>query len=142
MDNNLRSLEYCLNGFFREVEKRRYVNTADRNAVRRYNAAYDRAIKHVRYIDEHYPESINVLIELLDHPDIQVVQHIAPMLLTLNNTTMEHKEMALQAIKRIIAAPETDPLDRFGFQCALPQWEKELYGNKTEDHSPSQSPNP
>ena len=145
MANKLRSLEYCLNGFLREVDKRSevdpYTGFSDRNVVRRYNASYDRAAKHVQYIDEHYPDSIHKLIELLDYPNIRVVQLLAPMLLRLNNTTVEHKEMALQAIKQVIENPETDPLDRFGFQCALPQWEKELYGNKTADSSPSQSPN-
>lgn len=121
------SIEYCIDHILLEIENRRNVDYADKKSVQKYNLAYDRFYKNVKYIDEHYPESIGVLVDLLDHPDPDVCGHIAPLTFKLDNATLEHKEKALQAVRRIIASPETDPLDRMGFSLSLEDWEKEVH---------------
>lgn len=127
MDKKVRSVEYCVEGIFREINKRKEVDYADKNSVRRYNAAYDRFANHLNYLVEHYPESIHVLVDMLDHHDLRVVSHVAPRIIKLKNATKNQKIRALQGVRKIIASPEVDPLDRMGFSWNLEEWEKEVY---------------
>ena len=118
------SVDECINGIFSEIENRREVDYASRSSVRRYNAAYDRMLGYVMYIDRHYPEQIPLLLDLLNHPNISVVQACAPMILGMSNSTKAQKELALDAIRKIAVSPDIDEVDRLGFSMSLPGWEK------------------
>ena len=127
MDKESRSIDYCIEGIFREINKRKEVDYSDKNSVRRYNAAYDRFANHFNYLVEHYPESIHMLVDMLDHPDLDVVSHVAPRIIKLRNATKDQKEKALQAVRKIIASPDVEPMDRMGFSWSLEEWENEVY---------------
>ena len=123
----MKSVEECILTFLEQVEIRKNVDYCDRTSIRRYNSAYDKAFKCVKYIDDYHPNNINTLMELLRHPDCDVVLHCAPMILRLSNSTTEHKEQAIAAIYRTLEDPRVDDLTKLGFTMSLKQWEEEIY---------------
>jgi hypothetical protein len=50
-----KTVDSCIAHILRDIDKRREVDLADKNAVRRYNAAMDRIVKNMEYIDAHFP---------------------------------------------------------------------------------------
>lgn len=65
----MKSVEDCMKGFLEEVEKRKQVDYGDRTSVRRFNAAYKKCLSYVKYVDEHYPDQLDLLLVFLEHPD-------------------------------------------------------------------------
>lgn len=131
----MKSVEACIEGYLEQVEKRKNVDYADKASVRKFNAAYDKCFKYAKYIDEHYPEQLDLLVALLEHPDTDVVRHCAPMLFRLNNTTKEHKQKAIEASKKLIQHPQVDDVNKFAIAHNVAKWEEELYDQSTSDKS-------
>ena len=66
------SAEDCITQILKDIDKRKTVNYADKNSVRRYNAAMDRIIVKANYLCDNYPDKMNLFISLLDHPDYDI----------------------------------------------------------------------
>jgi hypothetical protein len=123
----MKSVEVCIEGYLEQIGKRKNVDYADKASVRRFNAAYDKSFQFAKYIDDHYPERLDCFMALLEHPDIDVVMHCAPMLLRLNNTTIEQKRKALETCKSFLHHPMIDEPTKLGFSLSIPEWEEELH---------------
>ena len=132
----MKSVEACIEGFLEQIEKRKSVDYADKVSVRGFNAAYDKCFQFAKYIDDHYPEQIDLLMDLLEHPDIDVPIHCAPMLLRLNNTTIEQKQKALETCKSFLHHPLIDDVTKLGFSISIAQWEEELRIKESAKPSP------
>lgn len=124
-----RSAQDCINNILRNIEKRRNMRPqdyADRNAVRRYNAAMDRIIENVDYLDAHYPEAIDLLADLANSQDCKIGVTCAHMLHRVKNGTIKHKQIALAAAKQLMNHPDIDPVTQFGMGLNIKRWEAEL----------------
>ena len=122
----MNEIDTYISNFLKEVEFRKTVDYSDKKSVKQYNMAYERAADYVKNIDRYYPEYIPALINLLQHTDVQVVASIAPMILQMANSTYTQKQMALEAVNRLVADPRLNEVDRFGFQMNLERW-KDMY---------------
>lgn len=116
----------CIDGIIEEIEKRREVDYAQKTSVRRFNKSYSNCLAYVKYIDKHYPEKIDTLIEMIEEDSPDITLHCAPMILHLENSSHEQKVRAIKAIKRIVNSNYISGADRMGFQISLQKWEAEL----------------
>ena len=124
-----RSAQECINGIVQNIEKRRNmqpIDYSDRNAVRRYNAAMDRIIENVDYLSEHYPEDIDLLVNLANSPDCAIAVCCAHLLYNAKNSTNEHRHIALSVLKRLVNHPDVPELTRYGISINIKQWETDL----------------
>lgn len=122
----MKSVDECIKGYLEQVEKRKNVDYADKASVRRYNAAYDKCFRFAKYIDDYYPEQLDVLVALLEHPDTDIVMHCAPMLFRLNNTTRKHKLSAIAASKKLLLDPKINEVDKYVIACNVAKWEETM----------------
>ena len=125
--------EKCISNILKDTEKRKTVDYGDRASVRRFNAAMDRIHANLDYIDEHFPEQINLVIALLDFPEIEVSLVCAIRLLRFRNATTEQRQKALQTIQRVRDDPDTDNITRFALTIDFPKYERQANESKTED---------
>jgi hypothetical protein len=123
MANNITQ---CLDEIVKCIVQRKSVDYGNKASVRRFNAAYDRIIKHARYIDLHYPDQIDAMMTLLYHDDFDVVLHVAPIILTLVNSTFTQKWEAIGVLKKLVADESLPKSDRLAYSASLENWEKRL----------------
>lgn len=116
--------EKCISNILKDAEKRKTVDYGDRASVRRFNAAIDRIHANLDYIDEHFPEQINLVIALLDSSESKVSLICAIRLLQFRNATTEQRQKALQTIRRIMDNPSTDKITRFALEHDFSEYEK------------------
>jgi hypothetical protein len=116
--------EKCIANILKDAEKRKTVDYGDRNSVRRFNAAMDRIHANLNYIDENFPDQIGLVVELLDSPESGVSLVCAIKLLDFRSATPEHKQKALQTIRRIMDDPSTDKITRFALEHTFPKYEE------------------
>ena len=116
--------EKCIANILKDAEKRKTVDYGDRNSVRRFNAAMDRIHANLDYIDENFPDQIGLVVELLDSPESGVSLVCAIKLLYFRNATPEHKQKALQTIRRIMDDPSEDKITRFALEYDFPKYEE------------------
>lgn len=124
-----RSAQECIKRILRDIDKRRNVNPmdyADRNFVRRYNAAMDRVKANANYFFEHYPDQMDLFIELVNSPDYDIACHCAHMLYGMKNSTVEQKRLALSVVKRLVNHPDAPELSRYIMSINVKRWETEL----------------
>ena len=122
----LKTIKQCLDIIFKSIEIRKKWDYGRGMSVTKFNAAYKRSEKHMFYIDKHYPDRTDVLLELLNHEDPHVVLHCAPMMLRFKNLSIEQKWKALETIKLVLQTSNASDIDRTGFKFAIPLWEKDL----------------
>lgn len=124
-----RSAQECIMRILRDIEKRRNIpplDFADRNVVRRYNAAMDRIKENANYFFEHYPDQMDLFIDLVNSPDYAIACHCAHMLYGRKDSTIEQKRLALSVVKKLINHPDAPELSRYGMSLNVQQWETEL----------------
>ena len=124
-----RSAKECIRRILRDIDKRRNVdplNFGDRNFVRRYNAAMDRFKENAYYLCEHYPEQMDLFIELVNSNDFETACHCAHLLYGMKNSTIEQKRLALSVVKRLVNHPDAPELTVFGMCANIRKWEAEL----------------
>lgn len=119
----MKSIEVCIDGILQEIAKRKTVDYGDKASVRRYNAAYRRCFEHMKYIDEHFPDQISVVMTLLSSSDIDVIAHCAPMILWLEHSTQDQKNEAIGAIRNLVNNPQLNPAEKLGFSAMLEKWD-------------------
>ena len=121
-----KTAEQCIENILKDIEFRKSVDYADREAVRRYNAAYDRIFKNISYIDVHYPEKIALLVTLCHHADLDITTHCAPMILRLTNASVQQKQEAISIIEELVDGHKLNSAAEFGFAISLKRWKAEL----------------
>lgn len=119
------SAEECVARILKDIEKRKTVDYADENSVRRYNAAMDRIIDRANYLCDNHPDKLDLLIALLDHPDNRIAATCTGVLFNLHNATYEHKLLALASAKQLLYR-DLNPLDRMGWTINIGRWENSL----------------
>lgn len=112
----------CIHGILTEIENRKHVDYRDSASVRRFNAAYKRCFGYMKYIDDHYPNQIDAIVQLLSIPDHNIIGHCAPMILRLEHSTKEQKQIALRAIRGLLLDPQVDMAAKMGFSTILEEW--------------------
>ena len=125
----MKSIEMCIEGILQEIVKRRDVDFGDKASVRRFNAAYDKSFAYMKYIDKHYPDQLDKVMNLLKSDEADVVGHCAPMILRLEHSTENQKQTAIQAIRDLLRDPRVSPADKLGFSMLIGEWHP-----KTESH--------
>ena len=128
----IKTVEKCIECMLSNIEKRKTVEYGSRLSVRHFNAAYKRILNSARYIDLHYPNELGSLMQLLYHPDIVVVEHCAPIILALDNSTMAQKWEAIEVVRAIISDDRISSGDRMGFSASLESWEAKLKKQEEE----------
>lgn len=121
-----RTAEECINRILRDIEKRRSVNYADKNSVRRYNAAIDRIFENANYLCDNYPDEMDLFMQLVNHPDYSISATCTSTLHSLSNASPEQKKAAICSAKRLLAHPDANEVDRFGWRVNIQRWEDEL----------------
>lgn len=119
------SAEECVARILEDIEKRKTVDYADKNSVRRYNAGMDRIIERGNYLCDNYPDKMELLIVLLDHPDNDIASTCTGLLFNLRNATREHKLAAFISAKKLLCR-ELNEIDRYGWTLNIKLWEDEL----------------
>ena len=119
------SAEECLARILKDIEKRKTVDYADKNSVRRYNAAMDRIIERANYFYDNYPEKMNMFTELLDHPDFDIAETFTAVIYGLRNATKSHKLIALDSARQLLSR-EMNALNRYIWSLVIKQWEAQL----------------
>jgi hypothetical protein len=122
----LKTVSDCINGFMVAVENRKNVNYANRAPVRKYNLAYDKCYRNLKFINDHYPDQLDVLETLLDHPDPVVVRTCAAIISRLTNCKIDLQIKAIQVYKNLLDDPNTDAADRFAYTIFIADWEENL----------------
>ena len=122
----LLSAEECILRILKDIDKRKTVNYADKNSVRRYNAAMDRIIERANYLCNNYPEKMDLLTALLSHSDYHIASTCTAVLFGLQNATKEYKLAALASAKRLLTHPDINELDSFIWTVNIERWETEL----------------
>ena len=122
----LKTVSDCINGFMVAVENRKNVNYASRASVRKYNLAYDKCYRNLKFINDHYPDQLDVLETLLDHPDPVVVRTCAAIISRLTNCKIDLQIKAIQVYKNLLDDPNTDAADRFAYTKFIADWEENL----------------
>lgn len=119
-------MAHCLDEIVLCIIQRKSVDYGNKASVRRFNAVYDKIIKNARYIDTHYPNQIDSLMKLLYHDDLDVVLHCAPIILTLDNSTLSQKWEAIDVIHKALTDERLAKSDQLGFTASLERWKKKL----------------
>lgn len=121
-----KSVKQCIDIVLACIEERKCVDYANPLSVRRFNAAYDRCANNMLYIDKHYPNEIDVVMELLNHSDYDVVLHCAPIILRFKNCSALYKWKAIDRIKEVLRTHDISKADRLGWELSLRNWEQNL----------------
>lgn len=121
-----RSALECISRILRDMEKRKNVDYADKNSVRRYNNAFDRMIQNANYLFDHYPEQTDLFMELVNHSDYWIAGHCTSILPQLHNCTKEQKLAAIRSAKRLLTHPDADDIAQMAWQVNIERWEAEL----------------
>ena len=119
------SAEECVERILIDIEKRKVVDYADKNSVRRYNAGMRRIIEMANYLCDNYPDKMDLLTVLLDNPDYNIAATCTGVLFILHGATKEHKVAALASAKQLLHR-EINPIDRMGWMVNVERWEEEL----------------
>ena len=120
------SAEACIAHILQDIDKRRTVNYADKNSVRRYNAAMDRIVEKANYICDNYPDKMELLFALMYHPDYQIAATCTSILFRLHNAAKEHKLAAINSARQLLLRPELNALEEFAWTTNIERWEMEL----------------
>ena len=120
------SAEECMTRILKDIDKRKTVNYADKNSVRRYNAAMDRIVERANYLCNNYPDKMDLLTALLYHSDYHIASTCTAVLFGLQNATKEHKFAALASAKQLMNHPDINELDLFILTVNIERWETEL----------------
>lgn len=124
-----RSAQECIKRILRDIEKRRNIpplDFADRNVVRRYNAAMDRIKDNADYFFEHYPDQMGLFIDLVNSSDYDIASHCAHLLYGMKNSTIEQKRLALSVVKKLVNHPDAPELSKYCMSINIKRWEAEL----------------
>ncbi len=124
-----RNAQECINRILRDIDKRRDVHPldfADRNVVRRYNAAMDRIIENANYLFENYPDQTGLFLDLVNSSDYSIASHCAHLLYGMKNSTLEQKKLALSVVKKLVNHPDAPELSKYGMSINISTWEAEL----------------
>ena len=127
-----RSALECIKRILRDIDKRRCINPmdyADRNFVRRYNAAMDRIVENAHYLWDNYPDQRELFLELVCSSDYIIAAHCAHVLYGMKDSAIEHKRLALAVVKKLVDHPEMPDISRFAMSLNIKQWEAELGGS-------------
>ena len=124
MDN--KSLNDCIASILIDIEKRKTVDYTDKKSIRRYNAAMDRIVSNIKYIENNCPSCIESIIDFLNNPDQAVSGTFASLIFNMKNATLEHKMKCLSTAKSIINNSQTSSLNRVGWQYRARQMEDEI----------------
>jgi hypothetical protein len=119
------SAEECIARIMKDIEKRKTVDYADKNSVRRYNAGMDRIKERANYLCDNYPDKMDLFTALLDHPDYSVAATCTSILFSLRNATREHRLAALASAKKMFDR-ELNAIHEFMWQVNIERWEKKL----------------
>lgn len=119
------SAEECIARILKDIEKRKTVDYADKNSVRRYNAGMDRIIERANYLCDNYPDKMGLFVALLEHPDYEIAATCTSVLFGLHNATREHKLAALASAKQLLRR-ELNEIDRFAWTINIERWEAKL----------------
>ena len=125
----VRILSWLPMDMLRDIDKRRNADPwdlADRNFVSRYNAAMDRIGENARYLCEHYPEQMDLFIDLVNSPDFEISCCCAHLLYRMKASTVEQKQLALSVLKKLMNHPDAPDLTKFGMSINIKRWEVEL----------------
>lgn len=121
------SAQKYIDRILNDIEKRRSVDYADRNSVRRYNAAMDRIIKNANILCDHFPDQMDLFIELVNHPDYQISATCTSILFGLRSSTKLHKLEALASARRLLVHPDADEIARMLiWPTNIAQWEAKM----------------
>lgn len=120
------SAEECITHILIDIDKRRTVDYADKDSVRRYNAAMDQIIAKANYLCDSHPDKMGLFVELLDHPDYQIAGTCTSVLFGLHNATKDHKLAALNSARRLLLHPDLDAIGEFAWAVNIERWEKIL----------------
>lgn len=98
-----KSVEQCLMDIFKDIEIRNHVDFSSKTSVRRYNVASDRIRKNFQYIDQNFPQNIDAIIKLLDHPNPIVVVYCAVAMQELLHCSISDKRKGIEKVKQLVA---------------------------------------
>ena len=122
------TFERCLKNIFTDIEKRRSVDYADRNSVRRYNAASDRIYKNFAYIDEHFPDRIESLMEYVDADNLERIWFFVFGITKMKNSSKEQKVRCVEELRKLRDNTNLGSVERdFALPWNLEVLEKEIY---------------
>lgn len=96
-----KTIEKCIQEILKNIETRKTVDYGDKASVRRYNAAYDRILRNVMYIEKNYPEHQNLFMEMLSHQDAHVAYCFACLILNRFSYGIEQRKQALSVVKNV-----------------------------------------
>lgn len=121
-----KSAQDCIHRILTDIEKRRTVNYADRNSVRRYNAAMDRIKDNAQILWDNYPDQRDMLINLIYSTDYYIASHCAHIVYGMKDSTREQKKLVLARVKELIHHPDAPELSKYGMLINIERWEAEL----------------
>lgn len=121
-----KTVDLCIAHILRDIDKRREVDLADKNSVRRYNAAMDRIVRNMEYIDAYFPNHFCKLSDLLDHPDQKVVDNCMGIMFRLNNCPIETKRKIVGIAKQRLNDPSIHRSDKRIISWNIEKWQDEL----------------
>jgi hypothetical protein len=121
-----KTVDSCIAHILRDIDKRREVDLANKNSVRRFNAAMDRIVKNMEYIDAHFSDQFCKLTDLLDHPDQKVVDNCMGIMFRLNNCPVEIKRKIIEIAKQRLNDSSIHGSDKRIISWNIRKWEDEL----------------
>lgn len=135
------SVEECLTHILKDIDKRRAVDYADRNSVRRYNAAMDRIVKRANYFCDNYPDKMELFTSFLEHPDYDIAATFTSTLFGLHNATKDHKLAAIASAKQLMGregvvttGPTQDSeMRKYIWSVNIERWEAKMQKDESSE---------
>ena len=112
---------------FRDIEKRKTVDYADKNSVRRYNAAMDRIVANVKAINNDYPEQKRAFLDFMYHKDPSIAMTFACMVIHVLSCEVDEKREAIAVVRKLLEDGKLDALQKITVPYNLERWEAQ-YG--------------
>ena len=119
------SANECITRILTDINKRKSIDYADKNSVRRYNAAMDRIIERANYLCDNYPDQMALFTALLYNPDYSIAATCTSILFGLKNATKEHKLAALASARQLLCR-DLNGIEEYIWTVNIERWENQL----------------
>lgn len=127
-----KTLDRCISDILVAISQEKTIDYLDRAEIAQQNALADKIRRNIRYVEDHYPESMCRLLCLTFDPNPEIVYSVGCYLMYLDSIKAEEKIELLTRIKNS-AASVLSKSEADSFQFAVRDWERKLGIGKTQN---------
>ena len=127
------SYEQCISYILEDIAFRQHVDYGSKTSVRQYNAAMNRIIKHVKYIDANFPERRQDFIAMIHHSDPMTAYAISCRVIDTITCPVSVKREAASVYKALVDSGKCGRLPQIALPITLSKWEDKFIQMEQEE---------